>query len=234
VVRPRELPVPGGLERPARALLEVRNACTCKYSCTLARKMRTTGRRLGAMIAAIVHAGTGALAADAALAGGSSPTSPAPCPGANLRPSPTDGPALATATLCLVNGVRSAHHLRPLHPNRYLGAVAMSQLRSMVRWDYFADVRPSGQTPMSLITATRYPAHAAAVSVGQNIAWGAGSHTTPVSIVAAWMASPPHREVMLTREFRDAGAAASATAPSTLGVGAPSAIYALELGVRRF
>jgi hypothetical protein len=39
---------------------------------------------------------------------------------------------------------------------------------------------------------------------------------------------------MLTREFRDAGAAASATAPSTLGVGAPSAIYALELGARRF
>ena len=71
----------------------------------------------------------------------------------------------------------------------------------MVRWDYFADDRPTGQTPLSLVAITRYPVHRAASPIGQNIAWGTGSDTTPAHIVAAWMASPPHREIMLTSDI---------------------------------
>ena len=112
--------------------------------------------------------------------------------------------------------------------------MAASQVTSMVRWNYFADVRPSGQTPMSLVAVTRYPAHAAQFAVGQNIAWGTGSYTTPAHIVAEWMASPPHREIMLSGEYRDAGVAATPAVPAVLDARGSGATYAIEFGARRF
>jgi uncharacterized protein YkwD len=181
------------------------------------------------MLAAILPACAGALGADPAAA---STVSPKPCRGSNLSPNAGDGPAVDAATLCLINRQRAAHHLRALRPNRTLAGVAAGQLESMVRWNYFADVRPSGQTPIALVARTSYRRHAVRLSVGQSIAWGAGGHATPARIVAAWMASPPHRELILTGEFRDAGVAVSDTLPSALGVGAQGATYAIELGAR--
>lgn len=137
------------------------------------------------------------------------------------------------ATLCLIDEIRAAHGLHPLRSNSQLGSVAASQLASMVRWNYFADVRPSGQTPMSLVVGTRYRAHAARISVGQNIAWGTGALSTPANIVGEWMASPPHRQIMLSGEYRDAGVAVAAGLPGVLRSGAGGAIYAVEFGVRR-
>jgi uncharacterized protein YkwD len=201
----------------------------------------TTGRgsKLGAGAAAalltcasafmaIVLACAGVLAAGATSAA----TAAASCPGANLRPSARNLVAVDAATLCLVNLERSAHGLRPLHANGALGHVAARQVASMVRRDYFADVGPSGQTPMSLVAGTRYPAHAAEVAVGQNIAWGTGSYTTPAHIVAEWLASAPHREIMLGGEYRDAGVAITPAVPAMLHARGRGATYAIEFGAR--
>ncbi len=196
----------------------------------LPRATTRSGSKLGALLAAAVLACAGALAAGTAPAAAASP----PCPGANLQPRAANLPAVDAATLCLVNRLRIARGLRPLRANRELGHVAASQVTSMVRWNYFADVRPSGQTPMSLVAVTRYPAHAAQFAVGQNIAWGTGSYTTPAHIVAEWMASPPHREIMLSGEYRDAGVAATPAVPAVLGARGPGATYAIEFGARRF
>jgi uncharacterized protein YkwD len=182
------------------------------------------------MLAAMLPACAGTLGADPAAAGG---VSPKPCRGSDLSPNAGDGPAVDAATLCLINQQRAAHRLHALRPNRTLAAVATGQLGSMVRWNYFADVRPSGQTPIALVSRTSYGGRRARLSVGQSIAWGAGGGATPARIVAAWMASPPHRELILKGEFRDAGVAVSDTLPSALGVGARGAIYAIELGARR-
>jgi uncharacterized protein YkwD len=156
------------------------------------------------------------------------------CPGATLQPGPGTGSAIDRATLCLVNAIRRAHHLHALRGNRELGKVAGSQVVSMVRWDYFADVRPSGQTPLSLVGVTRYPAHTAGYAVGQNIAWGTGAYASPEHIVAEWMASPPHRAIILTGYYRDAGVAVEPALPGVLRVGRSGATYAMEFGVRRF
>jgi uncharacterized protein YkwD len=154
------------------------------------------------------------------------------CPGASLRPAAGDGSTIDRATLCLVNEIRAAHHLRALRANRPLGKVAGSQVATMVRWDYFADVRPSGQTPLSLVGVTRYPAHTAGYAVGQNIAWGTGSYASPEHIVAEWMASPPHRAIILTGYYRDAGVAVEPALPGILRAGDSGATYAMEFGVR--
>jgi uncharacterized protein YkwD len=167
-----------------------------------------------------------------ALAAGGSSRADAPCPGADLHPTATNAPAVDAATLCLVDLVRAGHHRAPLRANRELGAVAASQVATMISWDYFADVRPSGQTPLSLVFVTRYPAHASSVSIGQNIAWGTGEDTTPARIVAAWMSSPPHREIILDGEYRDAGVAARAALPRVVGAGGRGATYVMEFGAR--
>jgi uncharacterized protein YkwD len=156
-----------------------------------------------------------------------------PCPGEGLRPTAADGAAAAAATLCLIDRIRAAHDLPALRANRALGEVAASQVRTMVSWDYFADVRPTGQTPLSLIADSSYLLPRARIAVGQNIAWGSGSFSPPRHIVAEWMASPSHRAIILTRAYRDAGVAIRPALPRVLRAGSRGATYAMEFAVRR-
>ncbi len=156
------------------------------------------------------------------------------CPSTSLQPNGGDEAAVDRATLCLVNAIRRAHHLHALRPNLQLGKVAASQVATMIRWDYFADVRPTGQTPLSLVGVTRYPAHSAGFAVGQNIAWGSGALASPAHIVAEWMASPPHRAIILTSYYRDAGVGVDPALPGVLRAGHRGATYAMEFGVRHF
>lgn len=202
----------------------------CNYPCALALP-RSRPRRAWRALLAVLPAAAGLLAAEAPLADAAPRSRLAPCDGAELQPTAADGPAVEAATLCLVDQIRAAHHLPPLRGNSQLASAAQRKLSGMVHLNYFADVDPFGQTARSLIAASRYPAHAASVVVGQNLAWGSGAQTTPASIVAAWMVSPPHRGVLLQRVFRDAGVAVSTTLPPVLG-NARGATYALELARR--
>jgi uncharacterized protein YkwD len=153
------------------------------------------------------------------------------CPGAQLRPGTASPAAIDAATLCLIDRVRARHDVRPLRANAALRAVASSQVTNMVRSNYFADVRPTGQTPMGLVAGTQYRVHAT-IAVGQNLAWGTGPYATPAHVVAAWMASPPHRAVMLSGIYRDAGVGVSSLLPSILEAGSLGGMYAVEFGVR--
>jgi uncharacterized protein YkwD len=154
------------------------------------------------------------------------------CAGAELRPGPSNMPTVTAATVCLLNQVRSTYHLTALRANGYLQRVAAAQVGQMVRWNYFADVRPSGATPSTLIASTRYAAHAARLQTGQNIGWGTGQDATPASMVAAWMASPPHRALILARSFRDVGVGITMRLPTVLGEGPKGAVYAVEFAAR--
>ena len=84
----------------------------------------------------------------------------------------------------------------------------------MVRRNYFADDSPPGAHAARLIEATPYAAHAASLAIGENIAWGTGTDATPAYMVAAWMDSPPHREIILTASYRDAGVGATPAVPA--------------------
>ena len=105
-----------------------------------------------------------------------------PCPGASASPASTSAHTIDTATLCLINRTRAAHHLPALRNNRVLGAVATAQVRTMVRMDYFSDVRPTGQTPMSLVRSSHYPGEVRRAvgrrdhRVGQRLLCHAGAH----------------------------------------------------------
>jgi uncharacterized protein YkwD len=186
--------------------------------------------KIGAMLVATPLFGLGALAAAAVPAGAESSY----CHGANLSPTASNAPRVASATLCLINQVRRAYQLRPLQTNRELRKLASSQAHDMVRWNYFADDRPPGLTPLALVSATHYPARATQFSVGQNIGWGTGEYATPAGMVAAWIASPGHLEVILTGEYREVGVGVAPAVPARFEPGLPGATYAIEFAVRRF
>ena len=69
-----------------------------------------------------------------------------------------------------------------------------------------------------------------ACPTAENIGWGTKRAATPAQMVAAWLQSPPHREVIFATEFHEAGVGATAAVPSLLAQGEPGATYALELG----
>jgi uncharacterized protein YkwD len=171
-----------------------------------------------------------ALAVSTALAPAA--TARGTCAGANMRPATSDQHALAVATLCLVNLVRAEHGMHRLHSDHPLTNVASGEARQLVALDYFSDVSPTGVTPLSMITAARYPHPAQPFSYGQNLAWGTESGATPQRIVEAWMASPPHRAIILEAAFRDTGVAVVARAPAIEAHGHPGATYAMEFGRR--
>jgi len=184
--------------------------------------------RIGAASVAALLLGVGALGALPARG------EAAYCAGAELSPTATNRPRVASATLCLINQVRAAYGLHPLRSNGALRKLATSQVHDMVSWDYFADDRPPGLTPIRLVSATRYPAHATSLSVGQNIGWGTGEYATPAEMVAAWIASPGHLENIITREYREAGVGVTPAVPARFESELPGATYAMEFAVRRF
>jgi uncharacterized protein YkwD len=154
------------------------------------------------------------------------------CPYANLRPTSANTSTVDVATLCLIDQVRAACHLRALRSNRELQTVATTLVGGMVSRNYYSDNSPSGQSPGALIATIPYGAHAASLSTAQDLGWGTLSDATPAGIVKAWMHSPPHRQIILTAEFREAGVGVSPAVPSVLGAGKRGATYAVEFASR--
>jgi uncharacterized protein YkwD len=182
----------------------------------------------------ILAAGLLGAAAGRAAVRAPAPAAPAHCANANLQPTNSNLAAIDAATFCLIEQIRVAHHLHTLRFNRPLQGVAAGQARDMVAGDYFGDDSLSGLTPMQRILATPYPSHAKRVNSAQNIGWATGPFATPAAMVAAWMNSPPHREIILTARFRDVGVGVTPAAPSSLAQGLSGATYTLEFGERIF
>ena len=103
----------------------------------------------------------------------------------------------AAAVACEVNRVRSGHGLKGLETDRRLRRAAAAYAGDMVEHSYFSHVSPEGGTLSERLRAVGYINDPVRWRVGETLAWGRGRSSTPVSIVAAWMRSPPHRRVVL-------------------------------------
>jgi len=64
--------------------------------------------------------------------------------------------------------------------------------------------------------------------VGENIAYGSGDRSSPRSIGAAWMNSPPHRANILRASFREIGIGLASGTP----VSVRGATYTTDFGQR--
>ncbi len=184
-------------------------------------KRRTSLAALAALLLAMLTSMTGATGAIAAKA----------CRGSSLLPGRSDVPAAVGATLCVINGVRRAHHLRQLRMNPVLRAIAAGQSHEMLVGGYFGDDSLSGLTPMQRVESSAYARGSTRLSVGQNIAWAEAAEATPAAIVTAWLESSPHREILLSPAFRDVGVGISLGVPQP-AAHSSGAIYTLDLATR--
>ncbi len=152
----------------------------------------------------------------------------AACPNPTLAASPEALPAMAEATLCLLNGERADHGLGPLAPNAKLASAATAYAQDLVDGSYFSHTGRDGSGVLDRIERSGYlPADAGWV-LGENLAWGTGGLATPGSIMQAWMNSAGHRDNILNPDYREIGigiVVGNPAAPDGLG-----ATYATEFG----
>ena len=108
----------------------------------------------------------------------------------------------ARSVLRLQNRQRRAHGLRPLRPSRKLRRAAKRHARDMVRRHYFGHVSFAGRTVLDRVSRTGYGRR---FSAGENLYYLVSRRPSPSQVVAAWMASPPHRHQLLNPAWREVG-----------------------------
>lgn len=155
-----------------------------------------------------------------------------PCQNTQLIPEAANLPAVRASVLCLINTERAQHGKEPLQSNSNLEQAAESHGKEMLAQDYFAHVAPSGLTPVERIRETGYvPSSEVGYVLGENLAWGTLSLSTPEAIVAAWIASPEHLANILEGRYRETGLDVEPQAPESLAEGVQGALYTQEFGV---
>jgi uncharacterized protein YkwD len=108
--------------------------------------------------------------------------------------------------LALVNHTRATHGLAKLKTVRSLERASRAHSRQMASHNYFSHNSLGGTSFAARLIGFGYTTSGCTRwTVGEDIAFGCRSSGTPKAIFNAWMHSPPHRAVILTKRFRDAG-----------------------------
>ncbi len=155
-----------------------------------------------------------------------------PCQNTQLTPEPANLALVRAAVLCLINTERAQNGREPLKANPQLEAAAQSHGKEMIALNYFDHISPSGETPVERIRATGYvPSSEVGYVLGENLAWGTLTLSTPEAIVKAWIASPEHLANILEGKYVDTGIDVEPEVPSSLAEGVQGALYTQEFGV---
>ncbi len=187
-----------------------------------------------AMLTAVALAATATASATASASASASKPAPAAkaagagCRGQHTQPARTSVATIRRATLCLINQERRARGLRGLRMSRTLSRPAQRHSADMAARRYFSHTSPSGTTMGARIARSGYTRGGRAYVIGENIAWGTGTISTPASIVRSWMNSPGHRANILAPRYREVGIGVVRRAPN----GAAGGTYTTDFGAR--
>jgi uncharacterized protein YkwD len=141
---------------------------------------------------------------------------PAPSASASSAPA-SSAPSSATArVVALVNSERSKVGCAPLTVNSKLTKAAQQHSADMAAHRTMSHTGSDGSSPGDRITAAGYSWS----SYGENIAYG---YSTPESVMAAWMASPGHRQNILDCGFKEIG----------VGLAQPGSYWTQDFGTAR-
>lgn len=100
--------------------------------------------------------------------------------------------------LFLTNKERQNAGMRPLILNNKLSEAASKKAQDMFEYNYWAHNSPVGKTPWIFIKSSGYKY----VYAGENLARG---FTSADGVIKAWMASPDHKNNMLSANYEDVG-----------------------------
>ncbi len=134
--------------------------------------------------------------------------------------------------LCLLNVERSKRGLHRLRSSPKLAKAARGHSKDMVKYRRFRHKIPGRPNLVKRIKKTGYLVGARAWSVGENIAWGTGSYSTPASLVDAWMHSAGHRRNILRRSFKHVGVGIVTGAPTRRNEDGAGATVTTDFGKR--
>jgi uncharacterized protein YkwD len=146
-------------------------------------------------------------------------------PGAQLKPR-----LGAKAVRCLIDKERRERGLNELDAQNALKEAAKRHTEQMLSIGCFAHLCPGEADLVGRVTSAGYLPCTCTWSVGENLAWGLGVHSSPAAIVAAWMASPPHRAMILTGSMRDVNVGVRPGKPDNRD--AAAATYTADFGYR--
>ena len=141
--------------------------------------------------------------------------------------------ALESAVVREMNRVRAAHGLRALRMSPSLRAAARGHSQSMLKLGFFGHDSADG-TAFSERIRRHYTSRGWRMwSVGEALLASEGRDVDAHAIVAAWLESPPHREIVLSPTWREAGIGAlyAPTAPQEYG-GAATIVVTADFGLR--
>lgn len=114
-------------------------------------------------------------------------------------------PALARqAMACLVNYARRARGLEPLAPSRLLDRAAALKLAADIRCGTFSHT-PCGDPFTEVFRQAGYTSPNGGWTLGENLAWGTQTLSSPRTILDAWLNSREHRRILFTPGFRELG-----------------------------
>jgi uncharacterized protein YkwD len=140
--------------------------------------------------------------------------------------------ALEGAVVDRINRLRRGRGLRSLRWNGRLAAAADYHSRDMARRGYFEHDSANGTAFWRRIERF-YPSRGfRSWTVGENLLWASDTYGAPFA-VREWMASPPHRENLLSRDWREVGIGA-VTVPAAPGAygGRGGTIVTADFGAR--
>jgi uncharacterized protein YkwD len=136
------------------------------------------------------------------------------------------------ALLALVNKERARHNLPALRVNAKLETASRAHSREMIAKDYFSHSSASGEVFSKRLIRFGYTQNNCTYwCVGENIAKGVEIGATPQAIFLAWMASPTHKAIILTKKFRDCGIG---QATGDFNGTAGTTVFTLDVGKRQY
>jgi uncharacterized protein YkwD len=159
----------------------------------------------------------------------------APPPASAAEPCPDQDEPLAQAgaasfSAALVCAARAA---RPpgaaLRVDANLSTAAQRHALDMVARRYFDHVSPNGGRLVDRLRRAGWIPRYVTWEAGEDIEWATGALATPENVLAGFMASPPHRRILLDTGYDQVGVG---VAPGTPGHGADGVTVVLDFGHR--
>jgi uncharacterized protein YkwD len=156
---------------------------------------------------ATVRIGTVTMACAVALAASTATTTAhaglaraaAACDGAEVRIDATTVAQSRSALACLMSTVREERGRAALRSDEKLSEAARDHAADMVGRGYFGHVTPAGSDQTDRLRRVGWPPASTAWWAGEILALGSGGASTPRHLVSAWLNSPPHRAILLSR-----------------------------------
>lgn len=141
--------------------------------------------------------------------------------------------ALEVAVLRELNRVRADAGLKPLRSAPSLRTAARGHSTAMLELGFFSHESADGTAFNERIRRHYTNRGWRSWSVGEALLASAGATLEPGAIVEAWLESPPHRAIILSPTWHDAGIGALYTpsAPKEFG-GSATIVVTADFGVR--